>query len=205
MVVSCVEDKPNHKNGYRAHPHNLVGKNSKKGVFSKEIDSETMTATFQNLGVQCVTRKNAENSMKIREQNKVDPFKCGFDYANLNSFNLNAVRLCFQVFLRTGPGPKDLFALDPVVSDVIYDAKAYKELTIVNVSDNCAPVEGGKKLLLFCERVSRDDIEIRFRYQDRSKYENKTTSHCRNFIVFLSLRFYVKLIFEIFEEQNVPF
>ena len=192
MVVSCVEDKPNHKNGYRAHPHNLVGKSSKKGVFSKEIDSETMTATFQNLGVQCVTRKNAENSMKIREQNKVDPFKCGFDYANLNSFNLNAVRLCFQVFLRTGPGPKDLFALDPAVSDVIYDAKAYKELTIVNVSDNCAPVEGGKKLLLFCERVSRDDIEIRFRYQDRSKYENKTTSHCRNFIVFLSLRFYVK-------------
>merc|ERR1712223_2348549 len=91
--------------------------------------------------------------------------KQGFAHASNGQYNLNQVRLCFQVFMRT---PNGLLPVDPVVSNVIYDAKAHKDLNIVNYSDNCAPIEGGKKILLFCEKISRDDIEIRFSYTDKN-------------------------------------
>ena len=109
----------------------------------------------------------AAESLKQREEIRVDPFKQGFAHASSGQYNLNQVRLCFQVFLRQ---PNGLLPVDPVVSNVIYDAKAHKDLNIVNYSDNCAPIEGGKKILLFCEKISRDDIEIRFSYTDKSKH-----------------------------------
>ncbi len=33
---------------------------------------------------------------------------------------------------------------------------------IVEYSDDKCSVEGGKKLLLFCEKVSKEDIEVHF-------------------------------------------
>jgi len=162
VVVSCVTDKE----PYKAHPHNLVGKQlCKKGVCSQEVNVADMTAVFTHLGIQCVKKKDAAASLKTREEIRVDPFKQGFAHASNGQYNLNQVRLCFQVFLRQ---PNGLTPVDPVVSDVIYDAKAHKDLNIVNYSDNCAPIEGGKKILLFCEKISRDDIEIRFSYTDKN-------------------------------------
>ena len=38
-------------------------------------------------------------------------------------------------------------------------------------SDNWSPVEGQKKILLFCERVSKDDIEVHFTYEDERKFD----------------------------------
>lgn len=35
----------------------------------------------------------------------------------------------------------------------------------MDISDNTAPAEGGKKIIILCERVSRDDIKVRF-FQD---------------------------------------
>ena len=110
----------------------------------------------------------AAESLKLREEIRVDPFKQGFAHSTSGQYNLNQVRLCFQVFLRQPNN--SLVPVDPVVSNVIYDAKAHKDLNICNYSDNCAPIEGGKKILLFCEKISRDDIEIRFSYTDKSKY-----------------------------------
>ena len=51
-----------------------------------------------------------------------------------------------------------------MVSNTIFDAKAHKDLSIMELSDDNAPIEGGKKILLFCEKISKDDIEIHFRY-----------------------------------------
>ena len=50
----------------------------------------------QNLGIQCVRRKDAPASLAQREKIQVDPFKQGFMHANM-AINLNAIRLCFQV------------------------------------------------------------------------------------------------------------
>lgn len=75
MIVSCVtKDAP-----YRAHPHNLVGRECKDGICSIYVDKETMTATFSNLGIQCVKKKDIEAALRLREQKKVDPFKRKFD------------------------------------------------------------------------------------------------------------------------------
>lgn len=50
------------------------------------------------------------------------PISAGYDHRkNASSINLNAVRLCFQVFLPTAD-PKEVKRLKPVVSETIYDA-----------------------------------------------------------------------------------
>ena len=66
---------------------------------------------------------------------------------------------CFQVFLKTDEG---LFPLAPVVSNIIRDKKSHSDLQILDYSDDTSPVEGGKKILLFCEKVYKDDIEVHF-------------------------------------------
>merc|ERR1712203_633764 len=58
----------------------------------------------------------------------------------------------------------------PVCSKPIFDAKAKKELQIMDMSGNTSPAEGGKKLIILCERVSRDDIKVRF-FQDSTGWE----------------------------------
>ena len=52
--------------------------------------------------------------------------------------------------------------LPPVCSTSIFDAKAKKELQIMDISDVVSPAEGGKKIIILCEKVAREDIKVRF-------------------------------------------
>jgi c-Rel proto-oncogene protein len=72
VVVSCVtKEQP-----YRPHPHNLVGKEGcKKGVCTLVINNHDMICSFTSLGIQCVKRKDIEDSLKLRESIKVDPYR----------------------------------------------------------------------------------------------------------------------------------
>ncbi|XP_060875726.1 embryonic polarity protein dorsal-like isoform X2 [Metopolophium dirhodum] len=159
VVVSCVtKDRP-----YRPHPHNLVGRdNCKKGICTIEINNESMAASFQNLGIQCVKRKDIDEALKVREEIRVDPFRTGFSHKeNPTSIDLNAVRLCFQAFL--GGTQKGKYSiLEPIVSDPIYDKKAMSDLSICRLSDAAASVVGDKEIILLCEKVTKDDIQVRF-------------------------------------------
>ena len=71
VVVSCVtNDAP-----YKPHPHNLVGKEGcKKGVCTIHMNDD-MTASFPNLGIQCVKKKDIDESLTLRQQIRVDPFQ----------------------------------------------------------------------------------------------------------------------------------
>lgn len=90
-------------------------------------------------------------------------FPAGFAHKdNPQSIDLNCLRLCFQVFLEGNERGAFTFALKPVVSDPIFDKKAKNDLTICKMTECAAPVTGGKEILLFCEKVSKDDIEVRF-------------------------------------------
>lgn len=61
---------------FRPHPHNLVGKEGcKKGVCTVEINSDTMSVTFSNLGIQCVKKKDIEEALRVRESIRVDPYR----------------------------------------------------------------------------------------------------------------------------------
>ncbi|KAI4498556.1 hypothetical protein M0802_006262 [Mischocyttarus mexicanus] len=160
VVVSCVtKDLP-----YRPHPHNLVGKEAcKQGICTLEITSDNMTVTFANLGIQCVKKKDIEEALRIREEIRVDPFRTGFEHRKQpTSIDLNAVRLCFQVFLEKERKGKFTQVLQPVVSDPIFDKKAMSDLSINHLSHNRAPSCGGMKMILLCEKVAKEDIQVRF-------------------------------------------
>ncbi|XP_052871375.1 embryonic polarity protein dorsal-like, partial [Anopheles cruzii] len=161
VVVSCVaKEGPNHK----PHPHNLVGKeHCRKGVCTVEINSTTMSYNFNNLGIQCVRKKDVDDALKLRQEIRVDPFRTGFAHAKEpGSIDLNAVRLCFQVFLEGQQRGRFTEPLAPVVSDIIYDKKAMSDLIICRLSDSTAPVCGGKEIILLCEKVVKEDIKVRF-------------------------------------------
>merc|ERR1711923_599118 len=179
VVVSCVThdtDPP------RAHPHNLVSPASvgrdgcKKGVCTVNVNNDDMTVEFPHLGIQCVRKKDIAEALKQRQEIRVDPYRQGFGHAeNAGSIDLNAVKLCFQVFLENPNTPgKYTVILPPVCSKPIFDAKAKKELQIMEISDNCAPVDGGKKIIILCERVARDDIKVKF-------YDSDPGSHWEDY------------------------
>ncbi|ERL85515.1 hypothetical protein D910_02934 [Dendroctonus ponderosae] len=137
---------------YRVHPHNLVGKDCKNGVCTVVIAPETMRAQFQNLGIQCVKKRDIESSLRQRENIKVDPFRQGYSHRSQpTSIDLNAVRLCFQTYLEEDG--KFIIPLRAVVSDVIYDKKAMADLSIVQL---CSCVS----------HVAKEDVEIHFYEED---------------------------------------
>ncbi|XP_070515488.1 dorsal protein isoform X3 [Cardiocondyla obscurior] len=159
VVVSCVtKDMP-----YRPHPHNLVGKEvCKQGVCTVEVPPGNMVVTFSNLGIQCVKKKDIEEALRVRQELRVDPFRTGFEHKrHPTNIDLNAVRLCFQVFLE-GSNKKFNKPLPPIVSDPIYDKKAMSDLVICKLSHCSASVAGGMDMILLCEKVAKEDIQVRF-------------------------------------------
>ncbi|XP_058456415.1 embryonic polarity protein dorsal-like [Malaya genurostris] len=166
-VVSCVTKDP----PYRPHPHNLVGKEGcKQGVCTVQLDSSTMSYIFSNLGIQCVKKKGIEEALRLRENIRVDPFRTGYGHAKQPAtIDLNAVRLCFQVFVEGQQPGRFTEALQPVVSDIIFDKKAMSDLVICKLSDVTAPVTGGKEIILLCEKVAKEDISVRFYEEQHGK------------------------------------
>lgn len=143
-----------------------------------EINSDTMSVSFSNLGIQCVKKKDIEEALRVRESIRVDPyrskstftnsteifgincisffFSAGFSHRSQpSSIDLNSVRLCFQVFLENPDRERTSFTvpLSPIVSDPIYDKKAMSDLVICKLSDTTCTVAGGKEIILLCEKV----------------------------------------------------
>ncbi|XP_068140692.1 dorsal-related immunity factor Dif-like [Drosophila tropicalis] len=158
VVVSCVtKDEP-----YRQHPHWLVSKdeaeNCKSGVYSKRLPPEERRLVLQKVGIQCVKKTEVRNSLLEREQRNVDPYRAKFDHKdNIGSINLYELRLCYQAFITVG---NSKVPLDPVVSSPIYGKS--NELTITRLCSCAAKVSGGDEIIMLCEKIAKDDIQIRF-------------------------------------------
>ena len=138
---------PGTTNKYRIHPHRIVGSrlNCQQGVCKLDVNPSDMTVIFNHMGIQCVTRKEIEAELKVRQSINVDPFSCGFDSNHVN-INLNKLRLAFQVFLQppqagTYPVP------DIPVSRIIMDKKSHGDLQIMNYSDNESPFQGESNMV----------------------------------------------------------
>ncbi|XP_052755011.1 embryonic polarity protein dorsal [Galleria mellonella] len=166
IVVSCVtKEEP-----YKPHPHNLVGRDCLRGVCTvrETIDSDSCQVQFKNLGIQCIKRRDIAEALRVREELRVDPFRTRYAHRNQpQSIDLNAVRLCFQVFMTDDTG-KVKQTLTPVVSDVIYDKKAMSELQIAQISHCSGPAKGGTRVILLCEKVNREDTAVVF-FQEENK------------------------------------
>lgn len=156
---------------FRAHPHNLVGKKScKDGVCALIFDNAGI-CTFNNLGILCAKRKDIRDRLRVRESLGVDPFHTGFAHKSqaFKVIDLAVIRLCFQVYLESFPDSNDFsIPLESIVSEPIYDKKAMSELAINKLSHCSAPVSGGTDVILLCDRVVKDDIQIRF-FEERNE------------------------------------
>ncbi|XP_063297476.1 proto-oncogene c-Rel [Pelobates fuscus] len=149
---------------YRPHPHDLVGKDCRDGYYEIEFGSDRKVLCFQNLGIQCVRRKEVREAIHSRIIRKINPFAVRDEQLlNIEDYDLNVVRLCFQVFLPDEHGNYTR-ALMPIVSNPIYDNRAPNtaELRICRVNKTSGSVRGDDEIFLLCDKVQKDDIEVRF-------------------------------------------
>ncbi|XP_049442381.1 nuclear factor NF-kappa-B p105 subunit [Epinephelus fuscoguttatus] len=83
--------------------------------------------------------------------------------------DLSVVRLMFTAFLPDSDGGFSR-RLEPVVSEPIYDSKApnASNLKIVRMDRTAGCVSGGEEVYLLCDKVQKDDIQVRFYEEDDS-------------------------------------
>ena len=129
-------------------------------------ENVSMSATFPSLGVCCVKKDAMSESLNQRMKMRIDPFRQGFQ-GKPNSFNYNAIRLCFQAFVML-PNRTPI-AASPVVSEPIFDRKSHGDLAIIDYAPNWSLTTGKTNILILCEKVSKNDIEVHFEYTDNSK------------------------------------
>ncbi|XP_056138429.1 nuclear factor NF-kappa-B p105 subunit isoform X2 [Lampris incognitus] len=81
--------------------------------------------------------------------------------------DLSVVRLMFTAFLPDSDGGFSR-RLEPVVSKSIYDSKApnASNLKIVRMDRTAGCVTGGEEVYLLCDKVQKDDIQVRFYEED---------------------------------------
>lgn len=165
--ISLVTKNAPHK----PHPHELVGKDCKHGFYEADLQ-ERRIHSFQNLGIQCVKKKDVNEAITCRLQTNNNPFNIPEAKVWEEEFDLNSVRLCFQASITLPTG--ELFPLKPVVSQPIYDNRAPNtaELKICRVNRNSGSCKGGDEIFLLCDKVQKEDIEVRF-FQD--SWEGKGT------------------------------
>lgn len=185
VIISCVTvAEP-----YRAHPHKIVTSEQRgTGFYSKEICCDGSDIVFEGIAIWCTKRTDTKEALRIREQRNIDPFrsnlsiafaaiKCCFSFRNYllpffvadgfghaddpKSININAVRLCFHVSI-VDPCNGTRVWLAPVVSEPIIDKKSCRDLEIVELSDYESPAFGAKKIIMLCEKVNMNDIEVEF-------------------------------------------
>ncbi|XP_049996770.1 proto-oncogene c-Rel isoform X3 [Alexandromys fortis] len=153
---------------YKPHPHDLVGKDCRDGYYEAEFGPERRPLFFQNLGIRCVKKKEVKDAIILRISAGINPFNVPEQQLlDIEDCDLNVVRLCFQVFLPDEHGNLTT-ALPPIVSNPIYDNRAPNtaELRICRVNKNCGSVRGGDEIFLLCDKVQKDDIEVRFVLND---------------------------------------
>jgi Rel/ankyrin family protein len=160
VMVSCVTVSP----PYRQHPHHLVGRvGCHNGICTIIIDNNDHICTFTHLGIQCAKRNEISSRLKQRKQMQIDPTNAGFEHITKSSrsIDLGAIRLCFQVYIEDPITGKLSIALDPVISDAVHDKKLLPKLIITDISTTSSSMSGGK-VMIFCNYIDEDDIEVRF-------------------------------------------
>ncbi|XP_020482258.2 nuclear factor NF-kappa-B p100 subunit isoform X1 [Labrus bergylta] len=171
-----------HSDPPRVHAHSLVGRHcTENGICTLDIGPNDLTASFSNLGILHVTKKGVVEvlSRRLREERRrqkgahsllTDAEESSFlkEAKDLGKvMDLNIVRLKFTAYLQDSNGGFTR-ALKPVVSNPIYDSKSpnASNLKISRMDKTCGSVLGGDEIFLLCDKVQKDDIEIRFYEED---------------------------------------
>ncbi|XP_028815594.1 nuclear factor NF-kappa-B p105 subunit [Denticeps clupeoides] len=88
-------------------------------------------------------------------------------HSQSKEMDLSVVRLMFTAFLPDSDGGYTR-RLDAVISEPIYDSKApnASNLKIVRMDRTAGCVTGGEEVYLLCDKVQKDDIQVRFYEED---------------------------------------
>ncbi|KAJ6663746.1 hypothetical protein lerEdw1_009825 [Lerista edwardsae] len=159
-VTACLvwKDWP-----HRIHPHSLVGKDCSSGLCEVVLKPHVNPKhSFNNLGIQCVKKKDIEEAIEKKLQLGIDPFKAG-SLKNHQEVDMNVVRICFQASYQDHKGETQ--HLSPVLSEAIFDKKSTNtsELKIYRMNKEYGSCAGGEELYLLCDKVQKEDISIVFR------------------------------------------
>ncbi|XP_048419270.1 nuclear factor NF-kappa-B p100 subunit-like isoform X1 [Stegostoma tigrinum] len=214
IVVQLVTAKDPPK----LHAHSLVGKQcTDDGVCIVQVGPKDMTAQFTNLGILHVTKKNVPDVLFDRlfnetyQRNPLDR-KNFLNKAILSAqeaqqfrqeseqlakeMDLSVVRLQFTAYLPDSDGMYTR-PLEPVISDPIFDSKApnASNLKIVRMDKTSGCVTGGDEIYLLCDKVQKDDIQVRFYEDDDNGWEaygdfGPTDVHRQFAIVFRTPRYW---------------
>ncbi|TKC53654.1 hypothetical protein EI555_018395, partial [Monodon monoceros] len=166
-VTACLvwKDWP-----HRVHPHSLVGKDCTDGVCRVRLRPHVSPRhSFNNLGIQCVRKKEIEAAIERKIQLGIDPYNAG-SLKNHQEVDMNVVRICFQASYRDQQG--QLRRMDPVLSEPVYDKKSTNtsELRICRINKESGPCTGGEELYLLCDKVQKEDISVVF---SRASWEGR--------------------------------
>ncbi|KAM7058157.1 transcription factor RelB isoform 1-T1 [Molossus nigricans] len=166
-VTACLvwKDWP-----HRVHPHSLVGKDCTDGVCRVRLRPHVSPRhSFNNLGIQCVRKKEIEAAIERKIQLGIDPYNAG-SLKNHQEVDMNVVRICFQASYRDQQG--QVRQMDPVLSEPVYDKKSTNtsELRICRINKESGPCTGGEELYLLCDKVQKEDISVVF---SRASWEGR--------------------------------
>ncbi|XP_011935870.1 transcription factor RelB isoform X3 [Papio anubis] len=156
-VTACLvwKDWP-----HRVHPHSLVGKDCTDGVCRVRLRPHVSPRhSFNNLGIQCVRKKEIEAAIERKIQLGIDPYNAG-SLKNHQEVDMNVVRICFQASYRDQQG--QMRRMDPVLSEPVYDKKSTNtsELRICRINKESGPCTGGEELYLLCDKVQKDSYGV---------------------------------------------
>uniref|UniRef100_A0A674BCQ1 Nuclear factor of kappa light polypeptide gene enhancer in B-cells 2 (p49/p100) n=1 Tax=Salmo trutta TaxID=8032 RepID=A0A674BCQ1_SALTR len=169
-----------HSDPPQVHAHSLVGRQccTESGICSMDVGPNDLTAQFSNLGILHVTKRGVGEVLckRLRDEKRrqggqhyhftdAEEQAIGREAKELGKImDLNIVRLKFT----------------PVVSNPIYDSSELlfqskspnaSNLKISRMDKTSGSVLGGDEIFLLCDKVQKDDIEIRFYEEDDGSWE----------------------------------
>lgn len=171
VVISCVQ----HTKPYRQHPHKIYSasvlkkdNSTRGGVLAvKKTVGKSGEVEFQDIGIMYVKRSSMIESLKERRQKNINPFKTSWDHiAAPKDIDLHTVRLCFQVI---GCVNGERTILGVAVTNPIFDKKCIGTLKVTRISHQTATAHGGQVVMIFCDKVRRDDIIVRISEENDDK------------------------------------
>uniref|UniRef100_H2ZZK6 RHD domain-containing protein n=1 Tax=Latimeria chalumnae TaxID=7897 RepID=H2ZZK6_LATCH len=159
IVVQCVtvDDPP------LLHVHSLVGKECTDGQCIVDVDSEEMVASFPNLVILHIPKRNVSEILAEEREKIRDAAEQQAKY-----MDLTVVRLMFTAYLPDNNG-NFTYGLVPVLTSPIFDSRKTKRVIIKKPFQAVSSKEGLKgTLFIFTKRLGLDDIQVRFYEEDEN-------------------------------------
>ncbi|KAG8134450.1 hypothetical protein E2320_007561 [Naja naja] len=164
------------------HAHSLVGKHCEQGVCTVNAGPKDMVVGFPNLGILHVTKKKVLDTLEMR---MIDACKKGYNPGLLVHPDLNYIQVegggerqlterereIIRQAAHQQTKEMDLSVVRLMFTAFLPDsteAPNASNLKIVRMDRTAGCVTGGEEVYLLCDKVQKDDIQIRFYEEDES-------------------------------------